>query len=384
MGKTKDKKTILYDKIKNCNKCNRGEYTPFCFELKSQKVAVITARPSIQAEYKPLHSIRFFRKMCIALFGDANISVEYLKAFSSGNIYWTHYYKCYNQDNSSFCNIPDICAKEYLKKEIELLTPEVIVVFGDEIQLQVKDALKGLNIQTIIYKPFPQKGNESIYDDVRHIVRNYVDFMDCTGNNISTRYSYPPDNSNGMDVHMKFEVGALEQILSGKTASETYNIEEVWYRKVVIPNMEMYEKVILTYSFIENQVKTSLFNYILRTGNCTFLTSIKNMSIANSPIIYENIHKEIKNSNSFLNNFEEYIKFAFRNKNCSIISKIRKLNIIRNCIVHDFGYIKNYDRFCDVYDLEGFNIIGKTLYIDKNANNELLNITKEVIRLLEE
>ena len=81
MNGKKTGKNELYEKMKNCSKCGNGKYTPFCFKISSQKVAVITACPSMQAEYKPFTSIRFFRKMCIALFGDSNVSSQYIDAF---------------------------------------------------------------------------------------------------------------------------------------------------------------------------------------------------------------------------------------------------------------------------------------------------------------
>jgi len=156
--------------IRRCNECHSGVYTPFYFPMKDQEVMVITAVPSMQAMYKPLTSIRFFRRLCLALFGDKNLREKgscenYLHEFCGGNIYWTHYYKCFSPFLTDFSKISDVCANTYLKKEIHVLNPKQIFVFGDAIR-EKEAHLVGDKINRCIFKPFPDTGTEEIFDEL--------------------------------------------------------------------------------------------------------------------------------------------------------------------------------------------------------------------------
>ena len=104
-----EQEQILYNKILCCNGCSQTAYMPFCFPIHNQPVMIVSAIPSLQAMYKPLSSIRFFRNLCYALLGDVVLRDKtragyYLREFcdSNGCIYWTHYRKCYQPELNSF------------------------------------------------------------------------------------------------------------------------------------------------------------------------------------------------------------------------------------------------------------------------------------------
>lgn len=380
-----NKKEIMSE-LKKCTRCHRGEYSPFYFNMQNQRVMVITACPSMQAEYKALTSIRFFRKLCIALFGDADLNSQYLTEICKGSVYWTHYYKCYNPHCTDFANLPDKCAKHYLKDEIKALKPEVIIVFGDEIKDRVCGIVSEVSDVVPICKPFPDTGSETEYDSVRNAVKKYTKFIKYTDCFISGKYTYSNDDSSGADVHMRFELKAFEHLICSNNTTEEQSIEDAWYSKIVLPNMKMYQNAVSTYSFIENQINVFLHDYVVRTGNYTFLSKVKNNAVAKKPN-YKDVSDAI--NKSIIVSFKDYLIYRqepIAPRYGDFLRKFDLLRLVRNCIVHNGGYLKeNADEIRNGIDiLSGVSILGNTIYIDNTANEVFLSMTNEVTEKLKQ
>ena len=74
----------------------------------------------------------------------------------------------------------DICANRYLKRELDELQPKLIVVFGNEVKAKVEAVIGKMSIRTI-YKPFPDMGNEEIFDEVRKAIQPFMKYVKKTG-----------------------------------------------------------------------------------------------------------------------------------------------------------------------------------------------------------
>ncbi len=60
------------DGLPGCDCCDRLPYTdPFYFDMKQQKVMLLTCVPGYQAVYRQIASTRFFRQVFFALGGPA-------------------------------------------------------------------------------------------------------------------------------------------------------------------------------------------------------------------------------------------------------------------------------------------------------------------------
>lgn len=125
--------------IRNTAICDNG-VSPIINELKpSQKYLIISSDPSSDTDKNReiLEKHSGFEERVISLFflGSDNTSdIEkirldyrsYKRKFLN-NFYWTHYSKCYAKGNPN-----DFWAKKFLKREISLFEPKVIIVFGSK------------------------------------------------------------------------------------------------------------------------------------------------------------------------------------------------------------------------------------------------------------
>ncbi len=131
--------TELNKKIQRTAKCKDGK-PPLITELTlSQSYLIISSDPSSDTDKDKdvLNKHSGFEERVISLifFGsdDANSLKkvranykEYKDKFLN-NFYWTHYSKCYSQGN------PDcFWADKFLKDEIRLFEPELIIIFGSK------------------------------------------------------------------------------------------------------------------------------------------------------------------------------------------------------------------------------------------------------------
>ena len=131
--------TELNAQIQATSRCD-NDTTPVINELRpSQRYLIISLDPSSDTDKNKdvldKHSGFEERVISLVFFGsDDAKSLERVRADYQGykdkflnNFYWTHYSKCYAQGN------PDsFWADKFLKKEIEMFEPELIVIFGSK------------------------------------------------------------------------------------------------------------------------------------------------------------------------------------------------------------------------------------------------------------
>ncbi len=394
-----DKKGLMSN-IRNCRKCNSGVYTPFFFPMKDQEVMIISAVPSMQAMYKPLTSIRFFRRLCLALFGDKYLREKeqcdnYLREFCGGNIYWTHYYKCFAPDLKDFFQVSDICAASYLKDEINALQPKQIIVFGDGIREKVR-ALAGDKEQICLFKPFPATGAEQTFDEVREKIKPYLKFVKKAGFANKARYSTPESALQGNEVHLRFESDAFEKMFSEhRLDTPTESIEEIWHKNLVVPNMKRYIKLVSAYSFIENQIQVFLLDYMARTE---LYTIFKELRGAHQNPSWATVFKAIKDRpvNKLMRDFMEYKPSKLgRCREKQFLNGLNTLRLIRNQIVHEGGFIhaQKYSlkgqlkdnclyHTSNIQPFPGIFIFANTIYIAQEGEKSILQFVKDLVDLL--
>lgn len=104
--------------------------------LPTQKVMLITRDPSNVANLKQTISGKenpFFVKKILGIFfeGYTTNRFEHFAGLFERNIYWTHFAKCYPGKTSRGHKQPnEVCAEEYLNKEIEAVGPELLILVG--------------------------------------------------------------------------------------------------------------------------------------------------------------------------------------------------------------------------------------------------------------
>lgn len=117
-----------------------GQISPVINELRqSQRYLIISSDPSSDTDKTKgileRHSSFEERVISLVFLGsDDQANLEKIRLDYSGyknkfldNFYWTHYSKCYSAGN------PDsFWADRFLRKEIELFEPELIIVFGSK------------------------------------------------------------------------------------------------------------------------------------------------------------------------------------------------------------------------------------------------------------
>jgi hypothetical protein len=93
-------------------------------------IMLITESPSpTAANSKALNNRQnptFSRDVLSLIFNNPDISYELLEKEFNYNFYWTHFCKC----NSGGQALNQICAEKFLKKEIELFRPKLIITVG--------------------------------------------------------------------------------------------------------------------------------------------------------------------------------------------------------------------------------------------------------------
>ncbi|HHV71031.1 MAG TPA: hypothetical protein GXX38_00290, partial [Clostridia bacterium] len=278
-------------RIANCNSCkNKYGETPFFFPMYSQKVMLVTGCPSFQAALKPLTSVRFFRVLCLALFGRANISEKAILEFhKGGNIYWTHYHKCYYENfflDREYKNLPDTCYREHFIEELRLLSPQLVIVLGKHIVEKIfRTTLRDNEVRCFEkygYKfygtDFPVTGEEERFKEIRKYIQPYINFVkdvDVNSNEDDVPHFVDYERSKH-SVHLDFELQALKKHgqnlgilkLDNQRADKIpKSIDELWHEKIILPNLDRYSFAVSCYAFIENQIKTFLFDIFSKQNN---------------------------------------------------------------------------------------------------------------------
>jgi len=354
---------------------------------------IISALPSLQAEYKPLTSIRFFRHLCIALFGDKYLISEFsdsvLREFCDGNIYWTHYRKCYTpRYTDKLTELDDICANRYLKRELDELQPKLIVVFGNEIKAKVEAVIGKTSIRTI-YKPFPDMGNEEIFDEVRRAVQPFMKYVKKTGIANKGEIIDYSNTLTGHEVHIRFEQAAFKRTWNRNIpVSVGRTLDEIWHKRIVVPNMERSYLLVSTFAFCENQIKTMLHEYFCMNDNYTILSDLRKNAAAWPPN-YKDVRELIQKK--WLSALIAYVSYEYPDHiECTKIlcKKLDELNRLRNAIAHNGGLItSDFERGFSMADstatgLYGIYSLAGFVFVTVNGIKSLDEIVDETADLL--
>lgn len=411
-------KIDLFNRIRFCNECNfkYGEI-PFFFPLRDQKVMLITACPSIQAMFRPITSIRFFRTICIALFGDANISPDYIDAIHN-KIYWTHLHKCYNEEalkSRDFNKISDKCMNIYIEKEIKLLKPKLVIAFGKVVAERLfkeelaSEGYKNLDIlqnkclecskwnTRVFVTDFPKTGLETRFDNIRDVLSKMpgFDFMKQHNGKWS---SGSEDNglnaARGLRVNLNFEIKTIEQLKQTGYISRT---DESWLKNVVLPNMKNYEALARLHFFIEDQIRTMLMAVFSHPNNWRIIEEQKYKEFASGkPLNQKNIYKYI--NERWKEALKDYLLHLLKEHNYvlkmpdgrelnenavnKLIEKLRELSNIRNCIVHNGGYSPPEKFFGEVTNLKGILWYVNLVHISDEGIKSVISFAEEIISIL--
>lgn len=379
-------------RFENCDFCG-GDYLPLVFPMRDQKVMLISAAPSLQAVYKPLTSVRFFRRVCFALFGDKYLREKtqcekYLLEFYDGGIYWTHYRKCYDPRLGNLSLVDDVCAKRYLADEVRTLKPELIIVLGSEIEEKVR-AIIPRGKTDPIYMPFPDAYNAADFEEVRKKLRPYLKHVKKSGftyKSVIDRYVDESGQTRGQLAHLRFELGALERMFDGTTVDVSDNrIESLWYRNIVVPNMQRCAKLVSVYSFAENQIKTLLYEN--KKGFKKGLDSSHSATESRLKFCWANDLKDYVDTSYPHTRLSEEIRL--------LRQRIVGLTLFRNAIVHGGGFVSK-----EILDeillhgnhpstdrdgpelLPGIFLLAGTVFISSEGEQTLTDLARRVTELL--
>jgi len=383
------KKPEIMNRIANCTQCGQSSGTPFFFPMADQEVMLISAVPSLQALYKPLPSIRFFRNICFTLFGDKYLREKtqcekLLLEFCDGNIYWTHYHKCFMPGMVDYTVVDDTCAQQYLLEEIRILKPKLIIVLGEPIQEKVH-SLIGDYATHCLFKPFPNGRNAEEFADVREILARYLRHVKIgfAYNDSIRRYEDEDDMITRHETHLRFELSAFEKMMVGGGDISPVNISDIWHKSLVVPNMQRCAKLVSTYSFIENQIKVFLQDFFATNGQYTILRNFRQPS---QMATLNNVMKDI--SDHWINGLEDYVRF----RDCSLLkeaNRIKKqlwqLREFRNAIVHYGGLLDNRipkELTSEEPTLKGIYNFAGTVYVSPEGETVLKELAADVTELL--
>jgi len=276
----------LYAHIKNCRKCHGNQppngarpfhYAPEPKSLTSQtKVMLLTLRPSFQALNRPLVSTRFFRALALSLFGPNPQFTEaiptYFDVFKCGEVYWTHYHKCYiKQSEIPFEDTPTTCFDIFFQRELDAVSPSLLIILGNPLIQKLFGTTDRQRIPTkyhgveCLCADFPKTGAEPEFVTIRKRLQPLlqqisVDPAEVPARFILQSHTGAPDS---MRRHADFELECLDMYCklikdSVSTSNDTGTIDDRFCFQEVIPRWNRYNFIVLCSSFIEDQLKTAL------------------------------------------------------------------------------------------------------------------------------
>ena len=299
----------VYSSIEGCTIC--PDHNPFHFELGNQKVMLITPAPIQATVIRPLYFIQYFRQICLALFGDLKPTEQFIREFydPSGVLYWTHYQKCYKNDDT----ISDLC-EPLLRQEVQKLDPEVIIIIEQERIPTLKDRgfiryRKNNEKRKLFHLSKPNNRNDIEYREVRQALKPYIPWIKINVNQ--------PDYSGAHFLELEFASIQLFLGFSPQDLKLTNN-EKKWVEGIILPNIQAYNIALQVFIFIESNIKTLLYS---RTGG------------------REDISKKWFGpfEQILLKNYKENPIKQKQAKN--LMRDIDGLHILRNIIVHGNGVI---------------------------------------------
>lgn len=351
----------LFNELRNCRKCEyRTETSPFVFKMnESKKVMLITLVPGFQAVYRPLTSVRFFRLLCLALYGPNRNVTAVVNSVVHEDIYWTHYHKCYFKRTSSYPeDVPNICSKYYLEKEVDLLKPELILIMVPEVSRRLlkqvpekgkllESMFKGSPVMSFNY---PITGTEREYLELRKKLEEHIPIVNSS--------AVPEDmltvslgTDNTIAKHAEFELEGLRSYwnrlknMYSFDEEQVHKVDDLWYKTIIIPRWLGYSFITLCYSVIEDQLKSAL--------------------------MFECIDSEITNRQ--MNELLDGLPL----ENKELYAKIQQLRVIRNSIVHRNGL---FDRRYSADNLfHGIELQLGRLVVHKEGCEQVFKAVEEFI-----
>ncbi len=351
----------LFNELKSCKKCEyRTETSPFVFRMnESKKVMMITLAPGFQAVYRPLTSVRFFRLLCLALYGPNRSVTDVVNSIVHQDIYWTHYHKCYFERTNSYPeDVPNICREYYLEREVDLLRPEMIMIMVPEVSKRLLNQApeKGKLLESVFKNclvlsvNFPLTGTETEYLELRKRLKNHIPLVDDS--------AVPEDmltaslgTDNTIAKHAEFELEGLRSYWNSLTSmysldKEALNkVDDLWFNQIIIPRWLGYSFVTLCYSVIEDQLKSALM------FECT----------------------DAEGTNRQMNELLDRLPL----ENKRLYAKIQQLRVIRNSIVHRNGL---FDRRYSSNNLpRGIELQLGRLVVHKEGCEQALSAVEEFI-----
>jgi len=335
----------LYAQIKECQICHGNQppnvarpfhYAPEFWALTSQtEVMLLTLRPSFQALNRPLVSTRFFRALALSLFGQnprfTNKITNYFDVFRYGEVYWTHYYKCFREESEiPFKDTPSTCFDIFFRRELDAVSPKLLIILGNPLiqklfgtgdHQRIPSEYQGVEC---LCADFPKTGAEPEFVAIRKrlqplLKRISVDPAEVPEQMGLKLHPYPADS---MRKHAEFELECLKKYLifiknSASTFTDAKTIDERFCNQEVIPRWNRFNFIVLCRTFIEDQLYTIQFQQNLPAANNNDRNQLEFINLLRNQII---------------------------DNDDDLIGAILDLNNIRNAIVHYGGIIPRDNR----------------------------------------
>jgi hypothetical protein len=379
-------------RIGACKLCHGGAYIPFFFPLKKQPTMLISAMPSVDAMYRPLYSIRFFREVCLALFGYRHLADEsecekYLLEFCDGSIYWTHHRKCFDPALTDLASVDNRCAAEHLAEEVAALKPEIIIIVGTEsIRRKVRQYVQS-DTALIIEKPFPDGKNTAEFEDVRKMIAPYLRHVtnQGSGHGLLSDCEIQRTKVHGLPASLSFELAALEIAFDWRQMDpDEGSIESLWYRNIVVPDMRRYAKLVSVFSFIESQIEILLSEHAQFVGGLSVQSSREvAAAMADSDAVLSE-GRGYHSGERWYKLFPRYVR-----KNHSelaapverLVGRLNQLRIVRNTVVHRSGFLPKWTLGRQQW-LQGIFSLQGTVFVSREGEQTLHALARETTDLL--
>ena len=355
----KTAESVIFDDIIKCGVCD--DHKPFFFEMGKQRIMLISFSPTHATLHRPLYFIQLFRKICLALFGDVSPSERFIKEFydPEGNIYWTHYQKCFKrgQEKGAAHCIP------LLKRELEVLDPDIVILLGNDTISHLPQARypfltrrKDGTQRKIFTTDVPKKSTVQNFEEIRKAIKPYIVWVkvECEDLDFSS--------VNFMDL----EFASIEFLnrFGGKDVPKISHFENEWINGIILPNIQAYNLILQVFIFIESNIKNLLESR---------LNTQENIETRWFTPFEKWITNSLHNKTNTSRNQKQAIHYLMEN--------IDSLHTLRNVIVHKNGVIgdrsqtKNMKSIYKLKRLKGVYIYGgNSVFISRDGIDHILQI----------
>ena len=259
--------------IATCSKCESA--MPFCFEIKNQRVMIITASSNLQANYLPLTHLRFLRNLLYYLFGLEGASEDGLIQFiDEDGIYWTSYNKCFDREFYKATSdrykmekfSRSTCGETFIQKEYNEVNPDYVVVMGaatcDAVQRLVEKGKLKVNCPIEYCQYFYMEPDE---EKINRIRTQISELLGTPRVKQKFNPSATKTTATNSKVHLNFQSNIYRDI-SSILDGEFYDVEceneveKYWIQNVVTPLRLRYYRFLEIWSSLESAVKASFMN----------------------------------------------------------------------------------------------------------------------------